>query len=339
MEPLLRLGRALAGETPSSPLGWDDLLVAARAARLEPVLLHVQRERLPPAHRAQLEAQTRRIAFANLYADGERRRVLEALGPDTVVLKGAVLETLTYPAEVPRSTNDLDVLVAPEEAASAEAALLRLGYQPVPLFHPDRPASAASPHERLYTRELVTGRVRQSLELHTALCQPFLHHLPVSSLLSRSLPFEEGRRLDDVDQLIHLAVHLGKEQFLSPAKHLFDLHLWVQRGLDWTALRARCEATRTMTVVYEALRLAAAVFGTPVPADFLAAARPGVFAAAWLAAWRRPRGTRLVAFDVPMRVHQLATGLLQLDSVADAKRAVTSYAALRLADLVHPRRR
>ncbi len=331
MEPLARLGRALAGVAPPDAQGWAHAVEAARAARLEPLLLHAQRDALPEPHRRALERQTRRVAVANLYAQRELDALLSALGPRTVVLKGPVIEALAYPPGVPRSTNDLDLLVPAATLPGAAEALRALGYAPVDLY-PHRPASRRVLHEHLWTREVVPGAVRQPVELHTALCQAFRHRLDDHALHARSLPFRGGRRLDDADLLIHLAVHLGKEQFRSPAKHLADVDLWVRRGVPWDALVTRAAASATRTGLHEALRLSQALFQTPVPPGVLRELRPPAWARPALAFWHAPRGTRAVRARLPIRAAQALTAPASFDHLEDAVLAAARYTRLRIAD-------
>lgn len=332
MEPILRLGQALAGRAPASPVEWQAVWEAARAARLEPLLLHLYGPALPQSERDALDAQARRVAFANLYAQRELQQLLAALpGERVVLLKGAVLEALAYPPSVARSTNDLDLLVAPEGLPRVDAALVALGYRRHDLYA-TRPASRAALHEHLYSREVVAGRVRQPIEVHTALCQPFRHRLHTHPLLARAVPFQGALRLEDTDQLLHLAVHLSKEQFRSPAKHLYDVHRWVLRGLSWDEVLARAAETATRSALFETLRLSQRVFETPVPGEVLAALRPPRPVARWLAHWHAPRGTRLLRRALPMRAAQLLLAPALFDGPRDLWRALSAYGALRLRD-------
>ena len=341
--PVVVLGHLLTGRChPNDVADWPAVADAARRGRLEAILAHRLGPSLPESLRERTDAQRRRVAFAALHLLREREQVLEALVPHcpVILLKGAVLGHLVYPDPTLRSTNDLDLLIPSAAMPKAVTALEALGYVETNLF-PSRPASRAAYHERLLSRELVPGRVRQPVELHTGFAQTFRHALDADSLFARSLPFAPDglarlsphvRRLGDVDQLIHLAVHLTREQFLSPSKHLYDVHLWLERGVDPVALVARATETRTKTALYETLRLSKLVFGTPLAEGLLEELAPPSPVAAWLAHWHTPTGHRLVRRPLSMRQAQALLMLPLLDGAPDRVAALWNYGRLRVLD-------
>jgi hypothetical protein len=338
--PLVWLGRALSHEPLPEGAPWAAIADAARAARLEPLLLKRRRAELPGHLLERLETQTRRVAFAAVIAERECRAIVAALShagvQPVVLLKGAVLGHLVYPDPVLRSTNDLDLLVQSDQLALACDAATTIGYQPTDLF-PNRPASGVAYHERLLSREVVPGRVRQPIELHTGFAQPFRHRLAMQELLDRSLPFIAGgapaHRLDDEDMLLHLAVHLAREQFLSPGKHLYDVHLWVTRGVRWPEVLGRAKRYHVETALFETLRLARDVFRTDVPTHVFDELGPWLPRRLWLEFWHTPTDAGLVRRRLTMRTAQALTMLPLLDTARDRTRAVLGYARLRLADL------
>ncbi|MBT9557917.1 MAG: nucleotidyltransferase family protein [Myxococcales bacterium] len=341
--PVVVLGHLLSGRCdPKGVADWPAVAEAARRGRLEAILAHRLGRDLPEALRERADAQRRRVAFAALHLLREREHVLGALVSlaPVILLKGAVLGHLVYPDPTLRSTNDLDLLIPTAAMSASVSALEAIGYVETDLF-PSRPVSRAAYHERLLSRELVPGRVRQPVELHTGFAQPFRHRLSADSLFASSVPFAPDglavfaphvRRLGDVDQLIHLAVHLAREQFLSPSKHLFDVHLWFERGVDPAALVARAAETRTKTALYETLRLSAAVFGTAVAPDLLGELSPPRPIAAWLDYWHTPTGHRLVRRPLSMREAQALLMLPLLDDTEGRVAALWHYSRLRVLD-------
>ncbi len=327
---------------PDGETTWSAVVEIARRGRLEPLVLRAVESVAPAEVRGQLEPRAKLVAFVNLRSLGERDRVLEALhaagvGP-VVLLKGAVVSWMIYPDPLLRSMNDLDVLVPAAQADRAGRALLDIGYTEVDLFG-SRQASAAAYHERLYGRDVVPGRVRQPVEIHTGFAPRFRHRIPYDAVLSRALPFPDGGehayRLDDADQLVHLAVHLAREQFLGPLKQLLDVHLWVGRGgFDWNTVIARSLSWRAATSVAETLRLSQAVFGTHIPAEVSLALAPRGLRGRFLRWWHTPGDTGLTRRHLSTRVVLAAALMPLLDDSAERVKFVFNYSKLRIMDVV-----
>ena len=323
---------------------WLRVAEMARRGRVEPIALHRGRSFAPPRVIAGWETSARKVAFTGLRSLGERDRLLTALdGADVgpvVLLKGAVLGWLAYPDPLLRSMNDLDLLVAERFRERAADVLRDVGYRHVQLFA-DRPISADRYHEQLFGRELVPGRVNQAVEIHTGFVQTFRHAVDYEAVLERAVPFPPGGatafRLDDADQLLHLALHMAREQFLTPLKHLLDVHLWIGRGgLDWDAVIRRARAWGAATAVGEALRLTRRLFSTFVPAEVMNALRPSGLRGALLRVWHSPRQGRLVRREVGMRTAQVLALLPLLDDTQQRLRFLGRYATQRLGDAISP---
>lgn len=332
----------LTGRFTGLPRGtdWDAVTAVIRGGRLEAITLHIAGSQLPEAVAKPLRQRARKIAFSAVYALREQPRILGALNSAgvqrTVLLKGAVLGWLVYPDPALRSTNDLDLLVSRSDAQRAHEALLGLGYTEQLLF-PNRSASARQYHERVYWRDTAAGSFRQIVEVHTGFAQRFRHPVPYERLVERAHRFEPAQayRLDDADQLLHLAVHMAREQFLGPLKQLYDVHLWLSRGgLNWNHVVKRALKWGAATSLAEALRLAEDVFGSPVDPGALDALRPRGLRQSYLEWWHNPNGQSLVRKPVSMRTAQTMALLPLLDSTAQRSRFVSRYAALRLRDLL-----
>lgn len=343
MDDLGWVARALTGRLRASsapPRDWGQVQRIASRGGLGPLLLSRAQDQLPGTMREVFEAERRKAAFAGLRALRERDRLLGALheaGIDRVVLlKGAVLGWLTYPDPILRPMLDLDLLVRARDEAAAVRALVELGYREENPFG-GRRASHRANHERLFGLELIPGRLRLAVELHTAFAQSFRYRVPYDRVIQRALPFAEspgGYRLEGSDQLLHLAIHMAREQFLGPLKHLLDVHHWVARGeLDWQAVIARALRWGAATATDETLRLASLVFGTRIPREVPLALGPGRVRGTWLRWLHRPQGDRLVRGAVPMRAAQSAALLPLMDTNSQRARFLATYARLRLRDL------
>ena len=312
---------------------------------MEALLARAVPDDAPARVRETLNRAARKVAFVGLRGLQERDRVLDRLrargiGP-VVLLKGAALGWLVYPDPLLRPMNDLDLLLPRHAVGAAEAALADLGYTAIDVY-PGRPASRRASHERLFGRALVPGRVNQAIELHTAFASDVRHPVEYDAVLARSLSFPEGgpgaRRLDETDQLLHLAIHLGKEQLLSPLKHLLDVHLWLVRGrFDPGAAIRRALRWGAATTLHEVLRLAQVVFGSPVPPELTLALQPGRMRAGYLRWWHAPGTGRVIGREVPMRSAQAAALLPLLDTPRQRIRVVARYGWARLRDAAEAR--
>jgi len=324
----------------SAEVDWEEVERIVFAGRVEALVLRALPPNTPAAFRERLQTRARKVAFSGLRALRERDQLMAALQESgverAVLLKGSVLGWLLYPDPLLRSMNDLDLLVSPKDMDTCRDTLCRLGYIENDLF-PKRSASRDHYHERLYYRELVPKRVRQIVELHTGFAQDFRHDIPYSQLLERALLFPEGGpgayRLEDTDQLIHLCVHMAREQFLGPLKHLLDIHHWVQQDrVDWPSLIQRSAGFQTATAVSESLRLAQLIFQTRVPAAVVRALRPSWTRRRFLQWWHQPRAESLLRFSVSMRTAQAVAMLPLLDTHTQRLRCLWGYGSLRARD-------
>lgn len=327
-----------AAGPPPPELSWTRLAAMARAERVEPLVRRAAAPWLPSDIAEALDLGARKVAFATVRTLAERDRVLLALAAaavaPVVLLKGAVLGWLAYPDPGLRAMNDLDLLVRDGEGAGR--ALTALGYREIDCY-PGRPASRGAAFERLFARPLVPGRVNQPIEVHTGFAEALRYPVAYDDVLARALRFPEGgpgaHRLEDVDQLLHLAVHLAREQFQGPLKHLLDVHRWVQRGsLDWDEAIRRADAWGARTSLAESLRLSAEVFGTPLPHGLLDALGLRGARRLWLSLWNAPREGRMVRWRLPIRASQALTLAPLMDTPRQCARFLFGYARLRLSD-------
>jgi hypothetical protein len=115
-------------------IAWDDLAVRAIAFGLAPQLHHRLQQwglTLPGHAAAKLlvthRAQERRYQAINAQL-GELLSACARQNLHPIVLKGAHLAALVYPAPGLRPMNDIDILFPPAELAAAESLLSDLAY-------------------------------------------------------------------------------------------------------------------------------------------------------------------------------------------------------------------
>lgn len=117
-----------------------------------------------------------------------------------------------------------------------------------------------------------------------------------SELLARSVALagSDVRLLAPEDNLLQVALHTAKHTYVRAPG--FRLHLDVERivraypDLDWQLFFQRTTALQVKTAVYFALLLPHDLFGTPVPAQVLAALRPPAWKERTLRAWLKRVG-------------------------------------------------
>lgn len=250
--------------------------IALDASRLE--------QRLPKTVRAHFDAAR------TLAADQDRmlrwevnrlERALAGLAAPVVLLKGAAYALAELPLARGRLVSDVDILVPRPTIGAVEEALLRHGWEHVKL----------EPYDQRYYRrwmhELPPLRHRDRNTIVD------VHHriLPLTSRLhpdpnrqiaaARALADSPFRVLAPADMLLHSATHLFHDGDLSLAlRDLVDVHdLLVdfrESPAFWEVLVARARELELARPLFYALRYAAGLLGTPVPADvMMAAARAG----------------------------------------------------------------
>lgn len=227
----------------------------------------------------------RRLAMVEAFRmEGLRRRLaqsLEALagaGVPVVLLKGAALAATVYDGFPDRPMSDIDLLVRPEHAEPALAALAAAGwsFDAVPAVH----AFYEEHHHLPPARDERDRTLR--LEVHTELCSPghpFAFGAGDAWRGAREIRVDGAAALvpDDATQALHLCIHLAWSHGLSSGawRTLRDLARLVARGrLDWDALVARARAARAARCCYWVLRLGASLGVLDVPAAVLRALRP-----------------------------------------------------------------
>jgi hypothetical protein len=258
--------------------------VAARLALSEPLAPYVD-DALRERWRAMQERARQR-------AEGATRdvvRLAEAMvrrGVVPLLYKGLDFDALCYPPDVRRSFNDIDLIVRPEYAETAAAALYAEDYD----LPPGNPP--LDYYRRFHLHAILLDRERRRLpvELHWALESP---HAAAPDVMP--LVFEKARndpalggvlRPDPVDSLALMAIHLEKHLGLSaslPTREarlesvieahgllwLLDVVLWMRAcidAVDSQAVQARMRELAAEGPLVTSLRLALDLDPSALPA-------------------------------------------------------------------------
>ncbi len=264
----------LANRLARRDLPWDSLLEIANRAFLTPALCAaLSDERLSPAvpdgvttYLAEL-SRLNRLRNRRLKAQlAELVAALNDQGIGPVLLKGAaVLFTRGDAYATSRMVTDLDILVAPDQASAALAALAKRGYRKI--------SEHAPPPHTLgdFARAQDVGAV----DLHIALLnEPAL--LPIGDMLARAVDYTADghhvRVLAPTDRVLHLLLHdLVQDQGLHDGRlnirhlHEFALLAAGNTPIDWAAIRAHLARHRLHMALDLWLLAAGTFFGIRMP--------------------------------------------------------------------------
>lgn len=145
----------------SSVSDWERVAQLARAHRVGAVVAHAlarTEHRIPAPASALLGDVAREEFAATLISRGQLGAITSALsdaGVPTMLLKGAALDQVAYPADLPRSMSDLDLLVHEERLQEAVSVVSGLGYRPF--------EDAGDPQDAYHVALACEGRI---VELH-----------------------------------------------------------------------------------------------------------------------------------------------------------------------------
>ena len=168
----------------------------------------------------------------------------ERASMDTIVLKGAALGWTIYPSPALRPMSDVDLLVRPAAARSAQLVLRRLGF--------DAPASARrfgrNAHHLPVASRSQNG-VTVSIEIHRdAVSDDTQSSISMNNLTESARRFDlngtAALALGHVDSLRHLTQHLlepswGGRLRLVGVVDLLRYGLTFSESIDWQQLEAR----------------------------------------------------------------------------------------------------
>jgi|GEM_PF-2311133 len=275
---------AFADQVLAPGFSWDRALELAASNRVactatEAVLSKSMAPHLDETQRSRWLALRDAARERAERAARELRRVAEAMerrGVVPLLYKGLDFDALCYPPGVSRSFNDIDIIVRPDQAEAAAAALYGEGYD----LPPRTPSLDYYRRFHLHAIFLDRDRARLPIELHWALDSP--HSTApdiIPSILARAARDPElggVLRPDPVDALALMASHLHKHLGVSamlPTREarlesvvedhglvwLLDVVLWMRsRGaqVDGETVLERMREIRAEGPLTTSLRLA-----------------------------------------------------------------------------------
>jgi hypothetical protein len=189
-----------------------------------------------------------------------------AAGIPIILLKGAALAHLIYPAPELRPMVDIDVLIDRADVDPAIHTVCALGY----CFAPYHASRFAGRMHHLPPASMTMSGFRILLEVHLDAMSPNLpERLKFAKLSAKPRPFQRGSgprglALGHTDMLRHLVRHAFEPARHVRLKHLYDLQRYqaaFTNEIDWDELK------RHFPQVIIALRLASFVFAAPRSAD------------------------------------------------------------------------
>ena len=210
-------------------------------------------------------------------------RLLRTQRVDPVLLKGAALVAQTAHAdEAPGLTDDIDLLVCPEQADTARHTLEALGYKP--RFASDGPFAwqdMAGGELQMFGTRPGQGLVKLHWRVYPGdwarLASGLDEEAPWRRLRSLTLEGLKVQQLHPTDALIHLCLHaIVNHQFTAnELRLLVDIHQLVRaEEVNWADVAEAAQRQRACTVVHTALSYARVLLNTPVPGLVLEALQP-----------------------------------------------------------------
>ena len=239
-----------------------------------------------------LEALEHTTARRQLQVRAALQRVATTLGDEVpwLTFKGPVLAAAGWAGLGPRSSLDIDVLVAPDRFRTALGLLEGSGHTVTEAnWRMLRRAPAGQLH--------LTTPFGIGLDLHWHLVNaPDLRRgfdIDVPGFLERRVAQQVGDvvvpTLDPTDTVLHLALHTV-ESGAHRLSWFVDLHTTARRPqVDWLTLEERAEAQGLGLVTAAALQRTVGLFGTPVDLEMVRRLDGGSRRLAQLRRWDRRR--------------------------------------------------
>ncbi len=240
----------------SAPAGldWDALLLLAESHGVLPLLQASRPSQLPVSFvnrvrdRCALSLSLTR-ELEGLLEQFERHKI------DVMPLKGPVLAELLYGNIWSRPSDDLDLLVYPEEFARAEALLLALGFAPI---------GAADEYHRDFERDGVF------VELHFAIAAPSALGFDLRGAWARSRTIQfRGTPVyffAPIDLILYLSLHGLKHRFAKLIWVLDLVHaLKALNESEAASLLNQASARQLKNLLLTSCEIARRSFGVKLP--------------------------------------------------------------------------
>mgnify|MGYP005990748893 CR=1 FL=1 len=253
---------------------WTELVSIARAESLIGSLAHHVRDvgvpyRMLPVLRDAGEAHdlVRRQA---LWEADCARRALSGYSGKIVLMKGTAYVAARLSAGVGRSIGDLDIMVDRKDLPVVEAALLAAGWEWV------KPDPYDDQYYRDHMHELppLIHRDRDGMiDVHHTILPLTAKPAPdAAAILDNAVRLDSGLYvMAPADMVLHSTAHLFADGDLAGGlRNLWDINLLIREFSEadagfWEDLALRTEMHGLKNAMARALRLAARLYGTPVP--------------------------------------------------------------------------
>ena len=252
---LLRLATAAIDESSIDPsttlidaIGWAALAGGAEAHGLAPLAhacLQLHRHAVPEAVMKQFEALTLRHRIWHRERTIALTEILQAFDQASIqvlVLKGAALAWTIYPSPALRPMGDLDLLVPPAAARTAQLSLRQLGFD----AQDDSQRRFGKNAHHLPIASRSQNGIIISVEIHRdALSRDTLSSISMNNLTEPPRSFDmngmHARTLGHIDTLRHLTHHLLEPSWngrlrLVGVVDLFRYALTFSNQIDWPRL-------------------------------------------------------------------------------------------------------
>lgn len=295
-------GAYLAAQSPAFPvwqgLDWQSLTVQAEQHGLAPLLYSALKHYpanlpAPIAERLKLAYVRSTLAADYVRADlKEIHALLTACNISVVLLKGAALAFWLYPDPGLRPLGDIDLLIAPEHMAQAQAELQRIGYELTAEVSPGF-------QEQFWSEcTLVRRGSRPSqVDLHSHLITtPYYRQwIPIEWFWEQtselSLNGVRVRTLTPLAQILYLASHAILAHPYERLIWFFDIALVLKQystQVDWTELTTRAMDWHIAPALAKGMRRVQSCWHASIPLHVLKS----------LAEYRLPPGEALIFASV-----------------------------------------
>ncbi|MBM4387898.1 MAG: nucleotidyltransferase family protein [Deltaproteobacteria bacterium] len=300
---------------------------------------------LSPETLNRIRVMKRNAVFKSLLFRRELQKIASAiprnLAGKPMLLKGAALAGTVYPAGYPRRMNDIDILAGADFFADLKEVLLKNGYA-------GRPIGAKRPYtEKIFYEERFIKSAgcpdEVILELHKSLCEPTRFDIPVGELFERSVRHPEFDGIFSIlspeDMYIHLCVHLAQKLFDENLKHLYDIFVFIERGLaDFKTVLGRAGIYGVETITRISSRLAVNAFRPGNSARYPFSGAPGDIAGIlkerYIESFFDPENLKLYRFEHHLRLRQALLMPAIFDDLTDFAGFALHYGKTRIIDLI-----
>ncbi len=257
---------------------WTGLITIARAEALMGTLAEQVRDQPMPAEVAALLADHREGAAAAqraaLWEAEMCRRSLSPLGIRTILLKGTAYAAANLAAARGRQIGDLDILVPRARLQDAEQALITAGWEWV----------KSDPYDDNYYRQwmhelppLIHRDRDRMIDVHHTILPLTARTRPdAEAMIADAVPAGQDTTLyllSPTDRVCHAVAHfMADGDFQGGLRNLWDIHCLLQEGAAdpgwWRQLEGRAAHHGLLHELHLTARLAARLYGTPVPENW-----------------------------------------------------------------------